>query len=137
MAAFPRVGYPLGRHPGCGGAAVRRLQSMVGFILNILWFAVAVAMSGIILPRNRTRAGAGAAVACLIALFFPIVSISDDLSAVRDAYEEVNAAPCGLHAGHSARRLTGTTHPAVCPGPPAVVFSPSMVPAPAVATTPA
>lgn len=76
---------------------------MIEIVLNFAWLLIAFAISAAFLPRNRGRIAAVVAVSCLIALLFPIVSISDDLSPVRDAVEECGGVRrCLLSAGSCA-----------------------------------
>ncbi len=60
-------------------------------ILNLIWIAIAIGAAAAVLPRRRD-ARTIAAVACLVALLFPIISVSDDLSTDRtllDAFAAV------------------------------------------------
>lgn len=86
---------------------------MIELGFNLVWLAIAIAISVTFLPRQRGRAVAFVAVACLIALLFPIVSISDDLGHVRDAFEESNATRRALNAAGHSDQLPAATHPAV------------------------
>jgi len=62
-------------------------------ILNGLWIAVAIAAFAILLPRSsrHRKAHAIAALLCATALLFPVISLSDDLSADRDTFEVLAA----------------------------------------------
>jgi hypothetical protein len=56
--------------------------------LNLLW--VTIATAGMLSTRRRSRRVA-LALGCLLALLFPIISVSDDLLADRNATEEALA----------------------------------------------
>jgi len=56
--------------------------------LNLLWLAIAV-MALFTAPRRSARALL--ALGCVLAVLFPIVSVSDDLMADRDSFEEALA----------------------------------------------
>jgi uncharacterized membrane protein len=62
-------------------------------ILNLAWVAITLAAFLIVLPQARERRGkhAVAALLCCVALLFPIISVSDDLSADRVTYEVLAA----------------------------------------------
>jgi hypothetical protein len=60
-------------------------------ILNMVWIAIALGVAAAVLPR-RHDALALAALACLAAVLFPIISVSDDMLADRtliDAFAAV------------------------------------------------
>ena len=56
--------------------------------LNLLWLAIAITAL-LITPRRSNRVSV--AIGCALALLFPIVSVSDDLMADRDSFEEALA----------------------------------------------
>ncbi len=56
--------------------------------LNLLWLAIAV---GALLTAPRRSKRVSFAIGCTLALLFPIVSVSDDLIADRDSFEEALA----------------------------------------------
>lgn len=56
-------------------------------VLNILWVLVTFGAFTFLLPKARGRKAAVIGLACVAALLFPIISVSDDLSA-NDAWEE-------------------------------------------------
>src|SRR5258708_40176894 len=59
-------------------------------ILNAVWLALSVTAFVAIVAKVHSRRGRAAlVVACLMALLFPIISVSDDLSAARDSFEQV------------------------------------------------
>ena len=68
--------------------------------LNLIWLTLALIAFAIVLPaaaasRERRHRKifvltGGIALLCVLALLFPIISVSDDLSADRDATEESN-----------------------------------------------
>ncbi len=62
-------------------------------ILNGLWIAVAIAAFAILLPRavSHRKHYAVAALLCTVALLFPVISVSDDLSADRATFEVLAA----------------------------------------------
>lgn len=64
-------------------------MSMAEQLLNVLWLMIATFAFTIELPRidRRRRAVAALAFAGIVALLFPIISISDDLSADAAAQE--------------------------------------------------
>lgn len=57
---------------------------MVETVLNLTWLAIAVSTVLLVPQRNRR---ARIALICALALLFPIISISDDLSADRETLE--------------------------------------------------
>jgi len=66
---------------------------MAEVILNGAWFAVTATVFLLLLPRAMRvrRKHAVAAILCAAALLFPIISLSDDLSADRDTFEVLAA----------------------------------------------
>jgi hypothetical protein len=56
--------------------------------LNLLWLAMSAAAL-LTLPRRSNRVSL--ALGCVLALLFPIVSVSDDLISDRDSFEEALA----------------------------------------------
>ena len=56
--------------------------------LNLLWLAIAIAAL-IAAPRRTKRVLFG--IACVMALLFPIVSVSDDLEGGQESFEEALA----------------------------------------------
>jgi hypothetical protein len=64
-------------------------MSMAEQILNVLWLMIATFAFTVELPRidRRRRVVAALALAGIVALLFPIISISDDLSADAAAQE--------------------------------------------------
>lgn len=75
---------------------------MVELILNLIWAAVALSAFVFVLPRTRPRWAGGIALACILVLLFPIISVSDDLSAQWEAIEEATAVRRGFVAIHAA-----------------------------------
>jgi hypothetical protein len=57
---------------------------MTEFVLNGIWLAVAVTTM-LVVPRRSVKATI--ALGCVLALLFPIISVSDDLSADRATIE--------------------------------------------------
>jgi hypothetical protein len=58
-------------------------------LLNVLWLALGAAAFAVVALKVPERRGRAALiVACVLALLFPIISISDDLSASRDLFEQ-------------------------------------------------
>ena len=57
---------------------------MAEILLNCTWAAVAITAFVVLLPKAVSRRHAIAALICCAALLFPIISLSDDLSADRD-----------------------------------------------------
>lgn len=55
-------------------------------LLNIIWLAVSVGLFATIRPKSRQLQ---VALLCAVALLFPIISVSDDLSADRDTLDHV------------------------------------------------
>ena len=62
-------------------------------ILNLTWVAITLTAFLVVLPQALERRGkhAVAALLCCVALPFPIISVSDDLSADRVTYEVLAA----------------------------------------------
>ena len=56
--------------------------------LNLLWLAIAITAL-LITPRRSSRVSV--AIGCVLALLFPIVSVSDDLLTDRDSFEQALA----------------------------------------------
>ncbi len=56
--------------------------------LNLLWLTIAL---GALLTAPRRSTRVSLALGCALALLFPIVSVSDDLLADRDSFEEALA----------------------------------------------
>jgi len=63
---------------------------MIELILNLIWAAVVFAAFAFVLPRTRSRT-ALIALTCILVLLFPIISVSDDLSARWEAIDEATA----------------------------------------------
>ena len=61
---------------------------MIEIVLNFAWAAIALT-AFILAPRRDRRASA--ALACLVVLLFPIISVSDDLNADATMYETMAA----------------------------------------------
>jgi peptidoglycan/LPS O-acetylase OafA/YrhL len=61
---------------------------MTELILNLVWAAIAI-MAIVLAPRRDRRTLA--ALACVIALLFPIISVSDDLHADATLFETLAA----------------------------------------------
>jgi len=60
-------------------------------ILNLVWLGIAATSLALVLPRairSRRPLLIVVSLVCALALLFPVVSISDDLSADRDTVEE-------------------------------------------------
>src|SRR5216117_743215 len=55
-------------------------------ILNVIWLAVSVGLFATIRPKSRQLQ---VALLCAIALLFPIISVSDDVSADRDTLDHL------------------------------------------------
>ena len=51
-------------------------------ILNLIWIAIAIGFAAAVLPRRRD-ARTIAALACVAAVLFPVISVSDDMLADR------------------------------------------------------
>ena len=60
---------------------------MIELTLNLIWAAVAITAFAFVLPRTRQRWAASIALSCILVLLFPIISVSDDLSAQWEAIE--------------------------------------------------
>jgi hypothetical protein len=65
-----------------------RATSMIELVLNAVWLAV-VAGAFTVIPRRSSRVTL--AVACILALLFPIISVSDDLALDGNSLEEALA----------------------------------------------
>jgi len=63
-------------------------MSMFELLLNAVWLAVAAGALAIV-PRRSSRATF--AVACILALLFPIISVSDDLALDGNSVEQALA----------------------------------------------
>jgi len=63
-------------------------MSMFELLLNAVWLAVAAGALAIV-PRRSSRATF--AVACILALLFPIISVSDDLALDGNSIEQALA----------------------------------------------
>jgi hypothetical protein len=61
---------------------------MIELALNVVWLAV-VAGAFAVMPRRSSRATL--ALACVLALLFPIISVSDDLALSSNSLEEALA----------------------------------------------
>jgi len=61
---------------------------MIELVLNAVWLAV-VAVAFTVIPRRSSRVTI--AVACILALLFPIISVSDDLALDGNSLEEALA----------------------------------------------
>src|SRR5436305_7390912 len=61
---------------------------MIELFFNVVWLAVAVAAFTVV-PRRSSRATLG--IACILALLFPIISVSDDLALDGNSLEEALA----------------------------------------------
>jgi hypothetical protein len=61
---------------------------MIELVLNAIWLAV-VAGAFTVIPRRSSRVTI--AVACILALLFPIISVSDDLALDGNSLEEALA----------------------------------------------
>ncbi len=61
---------------------------MIEVILNAVWLAI-VAGAFVVIPRRSSRVTL--AVACVLALLFPIISVSDDLALSTNSLEEALA----------------------------------------------
>jgi hypothetical protein len=55
-------------------------------LLNVIWLAVSIGLFVTIRPKTRQLQ---VALLCAVALLFPIISVSDDLSADRDTLDHV------------------------------------------------
>lgn len=82
-------------------------MKMFELTLNLIWAAVAVSAFAFVLPRTRPRWAASIALSCILVLLFPIISVSDDLSARWEAIDEATAvrrvvAGAAHAAAHSA-----------------------------------
>lgn len=64
---------------------------MFELTLNLIWAAVAVSVFAFVLPRTRPRWAGSIALLCILVLLFPIISVSDDLSARWEAIDEATA----------------------------------------------
>ncbi len=64
-------------------------------ILNLIWIAIAVGTAVAVLPRRRD-VRAIAAVACVAAVLFPIISVSDDMLADRTLLDAIAAVLIGF-----------------------------------------
>ena len=73
-------------------------MKMFELTLNLIWAAVAVSAFAFVLPRTRPRWAASIALSCILVLLFPIISVSDDLSAQWEAIDEATAVR-RVHAG--------------------------------------
>jgi hypothetical protein len=67
--------------------------AMAELILNLAWIGIASTALAVLLPRaiRRRDIHAVAALVCALALLFPIISVSDDLSADRATFEVLAA----------------------------------------------
>lgn len=61
---------------------------MIELALNVFWLALVVCAFALI-PRRSSRATIG--IACILALLFPIISVSDDLALDSNSLEEALA----------------------------------------------
>jgi hypothetical protein len=61
---------------------------MIEIVLNAVWLALAVGAFAFV-PRRSSRATLG--VACILALLFPVISVSDDLALNASSLEEALA----------------------------------------------
>ena len=73
---------------------------MIELTMNLIWAAVAFAAFAFVLPRTRQRWAASIALSCILVLLFPIISVSDDLSAQWEAIDEATAVRRGHHVSH-------------------------------------
>jgi hypothetical protein len=73
---------------------------MIELTLNLIWAAVAIAAFAFVLPRTRQRWAASIALSCILVLLFPIISVSDDLSAQWEAIDEATAVRRVHHVLH-------------------------------------
>lgn len=64
-------------------------------ILNLIWIALATGIAAAVL-RNRRDARTIAAIFCLAAVLFPIISVSDDLLADRTLLDAFAAVLVGI-----------------------------------------
>ena len=55
--------------------------------LNVLWALVVCGTFAVLLPRSRGGRVAIIGLACVAALLFPVISVSDDLNAAFNAWE--------------------------------------------------
>jgi hypothetical protein len=60
-------------------------------LLNLVWALITCGAFVFLLPRSRGGRAAVIGLACVAALLFPIISVSDDLSVARDAWEEATS----------------------------------------------
>jgi hypothetical protein len=70
------------------GSAGCRAMSMIELFLNAVWLAL-VAGAFTVIPRRSNRATF--ALACILVLLFPIISVSDDLALTGNSLEEALA----------------------------------------------
>ncbi len=78
------------------------MVELVELTLNLIWAAVALSAFVFVLPRTRPRWAGGIALACILVLLFPIISVSDDLSAQWESIEEATAVRRDFAGAHAS-----------------------------------
>ena len=86
-------------------------------LLNVAWLSIAILAFAVVLPGVRTRRlRAAVALAGLLALLFPVISISDDLTAdssARDLVVILFAVATLMVVLAAIARLVETAHPRI------------------------
>ena len=86
-------------------------------LLNVVWAIVACGAFLVLLPRSRGGNVSILGIACVAALLFPIISVSDDLSVSRDAWEESSS----IRRADARADAFATAHDAVVPAVASIV----------------